>query len=340
MAQSKRKATTRRPRVPVYFATNRNPNRKSNPDDFGPDFNEVSVDSLRFGVATCRIDRTPKVEKIRVARESLKEDESKSKLGSKEMFALLRESMQKGVDTLVFVHGYNVSFREAIETGAAIHKAYPMPLNVVVFSWPSDGSMMPFLAYKRDRTDAAASAPAFARGILKLRDFLCDVRRGDECGARIHLMAHSMGNYVLRNGLQEAMRHGSVPRMFEQIFLMAADEDHDAFEKEHKLARLPEIGNGVNVYFNRGDTALVLSDRTKSNPTRLGSHGPRLPLNVPANVTNLDVSEIVSGLVEHGYLVDDKRVVADVAQVLRGTAQDKVTKRKYVASQNRYVLRK
>ena len=51
-------------------------------------------------------------------------------------------------------------------------------LEVVVFSWPSDGSMMPFLAYKRDRTDAAVSAPAFARALLKLRDFVHEVRRG------------------------------------------------------------------------------------------------------------------------------------------------------------------
>ena len=54
-------------------------------------------------------------------------------------------------------------------------------------------------------------------------------------------MAHSMGNYVLRHGIQEARRHSGLPRLFDQVFLMAADEDDDAFGKEHKLRPLPRL---------------------------------------------------------------------------------------------------
>ncbi len=337
--------------VKVYFATNRDPNRADKPDKFGGKFNPDSADSIRFGVARCSIrGKEPKLLGIETAPEKMgKDKEAKHLLGSKHIFAELQTSMRKGVDTLVFIHGYNVSFEQALETGAWIHKRYRTNLNVVVFSWPSDGKMTPILAYKRDRSDAVASAPAFARAMLKLKDFLIDVRRKEKgkkrsktqegCGAKIHLMAHSMGNYVLRNGIQEAMRHERLPRLFDQIFLMAADEDDDSFEKQHKLRPLPEFGNGVNIYFNRGDTALVISDRTKNNPTRLGSQGPREPLNVPANVTNIDASEIVSGFVEHSYFYEDRRVVADVERVLRGQAHDRIPKRRYVASQNRYVLK-
>ena len=35
----------------VYFATNRNPNRQQNPDDFGKDFSEGGLANLRFGQA-------------------------------------------------------------------------------------------------------------------------------------------------------------------------------------------------------------------------------------------------------------------------------------------------
>jgi len=326
----------------VYFATNRNPNRKNDPDDFGGEFSSQAIDDLRFGRADLvEKGKSFEVKSVKVAGERLKADHSKSKLGSRDLFDDLMQEMRKGVNSLVFIHGYNVSFREALVTGANLHKAYGphYPLNVIVFSWPSDGSMMPFLAYKRDRTDAAASAPAFARALLKLRDFLVEVRRGQECGARIHLMAHSMGNYVLRNGIQEVRRHaGSLPRLFEQIFLMAADEDDDAFELDHKLKPLPNLGQGVNVYFNRGDTALVLSDETKSNPTRLGSRGPREPLNVPAGVSIVDVSEVVHGLIEHSYFCEDAKAIADVTEVLSGKPPDKIAKRRYVPAQNRYVL--
>lgn len=328
--------------ITIYFATNRNPNRKNNPDNFGGRFNPEAIDNLRFGVAELRT-RRKKLEltSVKVAPEKLEKDHDQAQLGSSDLFRDLRAEMDEGVDTLAFIHGYNVSFEEAMVTGGRIAEVYGQhhAINVVVFSWPSDGSMMPLLAYKRDRTDAAASAPAFARALLKLRDFLQSVERGNECHARIHLMAHSMGNYVLRNGIQEARRHGSVPRLFDQIFLMAADEDDDAFELEHKLRPLPTFGQGVNVYFNRGDTALVISDKTKSNPTRLGSQGPREPLNVPATVTNIDVSEVVEGLVEHGYFVDHEQTVADVIEVIRGEIpQDQLDGRRYVLSQNRYVL--
>ena len=92
------------------------------------------------------------------------------------------------------------------------------------------------------------------------------------------------------------------------------------------------------MYFNRGDTALVISDKTNSNPTRLGPQGPRLPLNVPGNVTLVDVSEVVRGAVEHSYFVDDKKTVRDVKAVLGRKPEDRIEGRRYVPSQNRYVL--
>ena len=203
--------------------------------------------------------------------------------------------------------------------------------------------MLPFLAYKSDRADARSSAGAFARGLMKLGDFLEGVRRDEAnpCKASIHLMCHSMGNYVLRNGIQEVVRvNRRLPRLFDQIFLFAPDEDYDAFEHAHKLAPLPEMGQAVNVYFNAGDTAMVVSDKTKSNPTRLGSRGPRLPLNVPGTVNLVDASKIVGGLVEHSYFLQDKRVVADVNLVLDGRGPDITGTRKYLPSQNRYELKK
>jgi esterase/lipase superfamily enzyme len=313
------------------------------PDSFGGGFNPESLDSLRFGAAELRFENDAiTIDAVHVAAERLKTDPRKSVLGSRAVFEELKRTMSDGVDTLVFVHGYNVNFENALRVGGQLLRIHgkTRPINVVVFSWPSDGKMTPLLAYKRDRTDAAASGAAFARGLLKLQDFLHEVRRGNECGASIHLMAHSMGNYVLRHGIQEARRHagGGLQKIFQNIFLMAADEDHDAFEHDHKLAPLPELGSAVNVYFNRGDTALVISDRTKSNPTRLGSEGPRLPLNVPGNVTLIDVSEVVRGLVEHSYFWQNENTVADVKAVLAGEPQDKIAKRRYVPSQNRYVL--
>ena len=62
---------------------------------------------------------------------------------------------------------------------------------------------------------------------------------------RLHLLAHSMGNYVLRWALQSFGRdHPSplgMPRVFQNIFLMSADEDDDAFDTPLKFGRLHEL---------------------------------------------------------------------------------------------------
>lgn len=251
--------------------------------------------------------------------------------------------MLKRETTIAYIHGYNTSFREALVGGAKIAEKWAVngATNVIVFSWPSDGKLTPFVAYRNDRDDAKASGGALSRLMLKFRDFLNDIERGDECNAHVHLVAHSMGNYVLRHGVQaykkRAMASNLQP-LFTHSFLMAADEDHDAFEHEHKLAQLPELCGNVHCYFNRGDAALVVSDKTKQNPTRLGNYGPDKPHVIPGNVDSIDGSAVLSGLVEHNYFTDSARIIRDVRDVLAGVASDQIPGRRYVPAQNRYVL--
>lgn len=71
-----------------------------------------------------------------------------------------------------------------------------------------------------------------------------------------------------------------------------------------------------------------------------GSCGPRSPLTVPGNVDLVDCSEVVGGLLEHSYFVNDPSTVRDVRAVLAGEAQDLIKGRRYLASQNKYVLGK
>ena len=201
--------------------------------------------------------------------------------------------------------------------------------------------MMPFLAYASDRQDAAASGPAFARGFLKLTDFLRGSTPQEACDQRVHLVAHSMGNYVLRHAVQEivARSPGRATRIFDQVFLMAADEDADAFEHDHKLKPLPSLAKRVSVYFNNEDRAIALSDKTKGNPDRLDDDGPQAPRGIPGKVTLVDSTPVVEGLVEHSYFLDSPTVVEDMRKVLVGTPSDEITGRDYVQETNRYRLK-
>ena len=337
----------------VYFGTNRTPNRKSKPDDFGRGFSEDGLANLRFGMIEVEGDDLDQYGTLYLAPERLNEDRGRkikggsgSILGSQNVFNRVREKMEHySRDTIVFVHGYNVSFREALTSAARLKRNFSTDqggpgVNMVAFSWPSDGSMMPYIAYGNDRQDAAASGPAFARGLLKLSDFLRGSTPDEACNQRLHLVAHSMGNYVLRHTLQEYVKQfpGRPARLFDEVFLMAADEDDDAFEHEYKLKPLPRLAKRVNVYYNNNDRAMAISDKTKGNPDRLGDEGPRVPRGIPGKVSLIDATPVVSGLVEHSYFLDTPAVVADMRKVLAGTRSDEIDRRKYIHETNSYRL--
>lgn len=199
------------------------------------------------------------------------------------MFNELQSHMKDSTDVLILIHGCNVSWNSACASAFALQemvnrqvkRTKKQTVRVVLFTWPSDGMLMPFVSYKSDRTEAQGSGRAFARGFLKLRDFLITLRSGRKgsevklCDQDIHLLCHSMGNYVLQNALPRIADHTprkSMPRLFEHIFLCAADIDETVFEPGQPMEKLPQLARHVNVYYNRGGLAMYVSDFTKGNP--------------------------------------------------------------------------
>lgn len=255
-----------------------------------------------------------------------------TKLGSSEMFRELRETLRQGRDLLIFIHGYNVSWRAAVGSALALQEMVNRPgmglphrgdAMVVLFSWPSDGSMLPFVAYKSDRTEAAASGYALGRALLKLRDYLAGLNRDEYCWSNINVLAHSMGNYVLQNALRRIEEHaggGQLPRVFDQAFLCAPDVDETVLEPGEPMAKLVQLSRETSVYHNRGDVALHISDYTKSNPDRLGSNGVANPNTLHRSVHQIDCSKIVGGLIEHSYYLDGG-INRDIRMSLDGLTQ-------------------
>ena len=321
----------------IYFATNRNPNNAQTPTNFGKGFSDTGLGDLRFGQA--------KVKKGGLDPNSIQVLPDKPAQGSEALFKQLRESMKaQSLDSLVFIHGFNVSFKSAVESAAKIGERYAKlsnktyQPNIFVFSWPSDGDVT---SYVNDRHDAEASGYAFARGLMKLGTFLRAADSEEACQQKINLIAHSMGNYVLRNALQQAKKitNGtSLSRIFDNIVLTAADEDNDAFEFDHKLAKLPELAQRITVYFNNGDLALAASDLTKGNPDRLGHDGPSKPHQIPSKVVIIDASDVVKGISEHSYHVEEDKVAKDIIAVLQGESSDKIPSRQYVPHANKFRL--
>ncbi|MBF2080087.1 MAG: alpha/beta hydrolase [Synechococcales cyanobacterium T60_A2020_003] len=342
----------------IFFATNREMLPEGDPAVFGSNFSYDGLANLRFGRAEVTGDRFQDIA-ITVAPEDLFADPPV--LGSQEIFRQVQQEMkQNAEDTLMLIHGFNTSFREALQMAAQIHAnltrpnpllGEPLKLNMCLFSWPSDGSLIltdpsarDAIAYKNDRLDAAASGAAFARGFLKVADFINTLRAEEQCEQRLHLMTHSMGTYVLRYAVQQlrSFVDNRIPRIFDQILLIASDEDDDTFDHDYKLHLLPRLTRYVSVYFNRNDLALWASDRLKGNPARLGTDGPLQPLQIPRNVYPIDCTQVIptrSGPNEqHSYHLAVERVILDIQQVLLDRLPDEIPGRHYVPNNNRYRL--
>lgn len=328
----------------VYFATNRNPITNSDGviTGFGPDPSHGFSGDLRFGQVM--------VENGKIVEMQVLPDAPND--GSAALFKELQNKMRdQGRDTLIGIHGYATSWEQAVLGMAKTKEAFgEAKLNVLSFSWPSDGKNVPPQAYADDRHDAKTSGEAMKRGLLKACEFLSD---GAQCGQRIHLGMHSMGNYVGRwtlLALCDYFKGATLPQIFENIFSWAADEDADALEPDKpevdgpKWSRFPELTKHFHIYFNNHDHALNFSDLTKNNPARMGSDGPAKPGNLHSKVTLVDVSRCENWIqaatqLGHGYYDEHPKVIADILQVLKGIAPDKIEGREYIPAKNRYAIK-
>jgi len=365
--------------VTVHFATNRMPITGSDSDrivGFGSDLGPVDGNNIRFGSARAEVsgtDATYLPASLDVADETLFGPGADAiKRGSRTIFEPLRHDMQTGgKPTLVVIHGFSNSFANAIERAAVILTFYGLDANVFAFSWPSRGSQgptpLPYLDYVHDRATARASGMALARTLRILYDFIDGLPKAAVCRQPLHLIAHSMGVFALRHGVQALIEvpvgearefaaavdeppaderqtfpalfalptEGPDPnrlrRTFDQVVLAAGDEDEDAFEDRRELQYLPRLARRVTVYHTHRDWILsALSEKTKFNGPRLGVDGPENMAPISDKVTAVDVSDVIDPTQDfqgHQYYRLFDAVRDDIAAVLRGERQDDIPNR-------------
>lgn len=287
-------------------------------------------------------------------------------LGSAKLFHELRETMVNDPrDVLIFIHGFASTFESAMERAAELRDQYLSPKTdpatgtlqkrgreplVFAFSWPSDGVTVGTAtgaagsdrrkwAYSSDREDARASGLAIARCALRMFAFLNDLKREERCAQRIHLVAHSMGNWTLRHAAQELKQLAAdagapLQRIFEHTFLMASDINDDALEKEDWLAPLMRLSRQVHVYHAFNDSALSLSDTKPNHGARLGHFGPANMAVLNDRVTAVDCRDVSFtpsiAHARHQYYRIAPEVVRDVRQVLAGKSPDEIKGRSAV----------
>ena len=348
--------------IEVFFGTNRTVRRRNKdqqPVDFGTKIN-TSKPLLHFGKAKLS-GKGKRIKKLTTSKNTSPEE----LCCSQEIFNEICDRMHRGIDTILFFHGFNTNFRNSLIEAARLKYLYEKEsgceYTMIVISWPSSKGL-PLFTYKNDKSKANGMKELLASTIYELNKFfmeLCwikfDQKAVSDTGenkdpkkkckkpsyGRLHVMAHSMGIYVLRHILQGLYKliGNKIPQLFDEVLLIAADEDGDAFEYESKLKFLPQLAKRVSIYFNREDFLLRLSDWLMRNKPRLGSEGPFQPKGIPANVFLIDCEDVVDddGLFEHTYHKTESVVRRDIAHVLAG-GEPEVPWRVYMPETNSYRL--
>jgi len=188
-------------------------------------------------------------------------------------------------DVLIFIHGYNTRFDEAIFRFAQIIYDAKFKGVPILFTWPSRGEL---LAYPYDRESAIYSRDDLEQTLIML---------ARESGAQqIDLLAHSMGNMLTMEVLRQAKIRGNPTfnGKLGYVMLAAPDVDIDVFRRQ--LLTFGRFPKPVTIFTSNDDKALNISKFVWQSEDRAGSFqvtDPAMTAKLSAlNITIIDLSDV------------------------------------------------
>lgn len=211
-----------------------------------------------------------------------------------------KEVMSQGPDghhVLIYLHGFNTTYKEAAQRAASIGYQLKIP-TTAFFSWPSQGGLFKYLT---DKDMAVLSEDSIADFILQVAE--------QSHATKVHLIAHSMGNSALlgamyRPKIQQAIQNGL---RFGQIILAAPDVDTSIFKKDAGV--FTSIADRVSLYVSDGDQALKLSKKLAPGQDRAGL---RPPIVIVKNIDTIDVSTTNLTALGHSFVSAEVAVLNDM----------------------------
>jgi len=235
------------------------------------------------------------------------------------------------LDIVIFVHGYNTPPDEALKRQRLVEEELRnrgFASMVIGFDWPTSGSAA---LYLRDRMEAQAAASQLVDGgIIPFTKY----NLGD-CPIEIHLMAHSMGGFVVREAFRsiDKGRDANLSNDWRlgQVVFFAADVSSECFEAEHSdmIPVFDHCGRLTN-YFSGYDEALAVSNAKNIDiSSRVGRVG--MPSNNPGHEKAVDVDcgprysavpdrkfKTINGMTSHSWYLEDAIWYDDLAYTLKG----------------------
>jgi len=238
---------------------------------------------------------------------------------------------EKQSHVTILVHGFNNKFTSATRFYQDLcGKLFEGPDSLglcILYDWPSRGSI---LGYEPDRSHARLCARDLTDVLSALFDWLVDKQEetidnpAKACKAKVSLIAHSMGNYVVQKAMAAAWTRKNQPllvSLINQLLMVAGDVDSDLFDMgapdNNDGDAVANLTYRITALYSGRDSVLGASAGLKHfGMRRLGRSGlpNRPPLADPAsptdNVWDVDCSSFfppkVDGAAIHGaYFAND-----------------------------------
>lgn len=227
-------------------------------------------------------------------------------------------------DIVLYVHGFNNSTKTVLERHRKIAKG--LKTNgfkgvVVSYDWPSADSA---LNYLEDRMDAKQSAFRLVADGIKPFARL----QAPDCKINTHILAHSMGCYVVREAFDDADDRPAIAASswsVSQILFVAADVSASGMKDgSSKSSSLYRHCVRLTNYYNHFDDVLTLSNvkRVGVSP-RAGRVG--LPKDRPGKAVDLycgqyydSVKDGFGSATAHNWYFEDPIFMTDAFHTIEG----------------------
>lgn len=205
---------------------------------------------------------------------------------------------------LVFVHGYNTRFDEAVFRFAQIVHDSGAEVTPVLFSWASWASLG---SYPYDRESAALGRDAL--------ELLLAGLAAEPSVQQISVLAHSMGGWLTLETLRQmVIRTGTVPPKLRDVMLAAPDVDVDVALAQGRVIQKARAKPKLTLFVSADDKALGASRWLWGSRDRLGAIDPsKEPYRTnlaKSGVSVIDLTGVASGdALNHGTFAESAGVV-------------------------------
>jgi len=213
---------------------------------------------------------------------------------------------------LVFVHGFNTRFGEAVFRLAQITHDSDISAVPLLFTWPSRGEL---LAYTFDRESANYSRDALEALLQRLQN--------DPAVGEIDVLAHSMGSWVTVEALRQmGIRNKRLAPKIKYVMLAAPDVDVDVFRRQ--ISEMGVDRPPFTIFVSQSDDALRASRKIWGDRPRLGGVDPNKEpyrtLFKEAKINVVDLSGIATDdRLGHSTFAESPDIVRSIgARIARG----------------------